>query len=185
MTTLPCCQIGHICLHDQTFIKNWVCNNSTCGPFHERWWRRQVALNPHWCCNCGVVDTAQTDETDQGSHRAGSFQHRCLSWVEGTQANYVCTRHIFTIRGLASLHIIYPCLLSYLSILKLLTYTCMLCVCVPLAWWPTQRGHDELGVCRSVDWGFSAKHKNWPKWCLHCEQSSTLSATKSSIISAN
>lgn len=40
-----------------------------------------------------MVDTAQPDETDRGSHRAGSFQHRCLSWVRGTQVHYTWTRH--------------------------------------------------------------------------------------------
>lgn len=54
-------------------------------------------------------------------------------------------------------------------------------MCGPLAWWPAQPGHDELGVCHSGDWGFSAKHRNWPKWCLHGELSSTLSATNSGI----
>lgn len=52
----------------------------TCGPFHERRWRRQVGLNPRWCYSCGVADTFQTGETDPVFHRAGSFLHRCLSF---------------------------------------------------------------------------------------------------------
>ncbi len=81
-----------------TTIKNPHTHRQTCGPSHERRWRQQVVLNPHWCCSCGVVDTSQTDETDPGSHRAGSFQHRCLSWW-GWGSNYVYTCHISTIRG--------------------------------------------------------------------------------------
>lgn len=30
-----------------------------------------------------MVDTCQTDGTGPESHRAGSFQHRCLSWKGG------------------------------------------------------------------------------------------------------
>lgn len=50
---------------------------------------------------------------------------------------------------------------------------------VSLAWWPAQLHHDEQDACHSGDLSFSARHKNWPKWCLHCDQSSTLSALKS------
>lgn len=55
------------------------------------------------------------------------------------------------------------------------------CVGAPLAWWPTQPRHDELGECHSADWGFFARHRNLTRWCLHGELSSTLSATNSWI----
>lgn len=52
----------------------------TCGPSREQRWKRQAGPNPRWCCSCGEVDTSRTDGTDPESRRAGSFQHRCLSW---------------------------------------------------------------------------------------------------------
>lgn len=88
-------------LHYSEFHNNYKSTHRhtlTCGPSHERWWRRQVVLNPHWCCSCGVADTSPTGETDPGSHRAGSSQHRCLSWG-GTQVHYVYTCNVSIIRG--------------------------------------------------------------------------------------
>lgn len=78
-------ELMEISLYNCIFLySNWSnTQTQTCGPSRERRWRRQVVLSPHWCCSCGVVDTSQTDETDRGSHRAGSFQHRCLFWGGG------------------------------------------------------------------------------------------------------
>lgn len=51
----------------------------------------------------------------------------------------------------------------------------ILYVCVCLAWWPTQPGHNGRDVCHSVDLSSSARHRSWSEWCLHGGRSLGLS----------
>lgn len=54
----------------------------TCVRAHGRWWRQQVALNPHWCCRSGESDTCQTGETVPASRRVDSCLRRYPSWQQ-------------------------------------------------------------------------------------------------------